>query len=694
MTRGGRLTAALLALALGIAALGAAPVRADVGTAGSLYTGKGGTATAPTGEKPQAKTWFHDGAWWAVMYNTATGSFEIYKRIDGAWSTTGTVVDARDGSWQDVLWDGNHLQVVSAGNRATNTGSAVRYSRFGYDSSTQRYVVEIPQVSLTNYGVEVAVLDRDSTGAIWITYTHGSQVYVTHSTTDQSTWVTPYVMPVGNPANVSADDISSIVSFNGHIGVMWSYQAPNGTGVPDEFYWATHIDGQPDDAWQVQPAFGGIEMADDHINLKAIDGDPAGQVFAAVKTSLNRAADPQIMLLWLDDWGAWHSTTVLRVSDGTPTRAQVAIDKGSRDLYVFASEGPCCTGGAIYMKETSLDSIAFPTGPGIPLIESSTDPKINNVDTPKEPVDATTGLPLLASDDSTHRYWHTFLPLDGTDVTPPETRIATGPTGTTASTSAQLSLSSDEPGSTFECSLDGAAFTPCPSPITYDGLTATDHTFRVQAVDPSGNVDPTPATRSWTVASTPSLFADGFESDDFSQWTTVLTGADGGAALESDTVASGAFAARLSATGNTGSFAYARKALPGTPTSVTISGTFRIDAEGGAGGNVPLLRLYDPSGARLLTLYRPNGNTKIYVGHSGITASTTGRLPSATWGRFDVAVTTAGAGASALTVSLDGARISSTTTASLGTAGVATLQIGNETKRQPFVVVADDVEAR
>ena len=397
MTRGGRLTAALLALALGIAALGAAPVRADVGTAGSLYTGKGGTATAPTGEKPQAKTWFHDGAWWAVMYNTATGSFEIYKRIDGAWSTTGTVVDARDGS---------------------------------------------------------------------------CQVYVTHSTTDQSTWVTPYVMPVGNPANVSADDISSIVSFNGHIGVMWSYQAPNGTGVPDEFYWATHIDGQPDDAWQVQPAFGGIEMADDHINLKAIDGDPAGQVFAAVKTSLNRAADPQIMLLWLDDWGAWHSTTVLRVSDGTPTRAQVAIDKGSRDLYVFASEGPCCTGGAIYMKETSLDSIAFPTGPGIPLIESSTGPKINNVDTPKEPVDSTSGLPILASDDSTHRYWHTFIPLDGTDVTPPETRILTGPTGTTASTSAQLSFSGDEPGSTFECSLDGAAFTACDSPITFDGLAA------------------------------------------------------------------------------------------------------------------------------------------------------------------------------------------------------------------------------
>src|SRR5437867_4158027 len=269
------------------------------------------------------------------------------------------------------------------------------------------------------------------------------------------------------------------------------------------------------------------------------------------------------MLLWLGNGGAWHSTTVLRVSDGTPTRAQVAIDSSNRDLYVFASEGPCCTGGAIFMKETRLDSIAFPTGPGTQIIQSSTDLKINNVNTPKEPVNAITGLLVLASDDSTHRYWHTFLPLDGTDVTPPETSILPGPTGTTGSSSAQLSLSSSEPGSTFECSLDGAAFTACTSPTTYDALAATGHTFQVRAIDPAGNADPTPASRSWTVASTPSLFADGFESGDFSQWPTVLSGADGGAALESDTVAGGTWAARLSATANTGSFAYARKALPG-----------------------------------------------------------------------------------------------------------------------------------
>jgi hypothetical protein len=143
-----------------------------------------------------------------------------------------------------------------------------------------------------------------------------------------------------------------------------------------------------------------------------------------------------------------------------------------------------------------------------------------------------------------------------------------------------------------------------------------------------------------------------------------------------------------------GQTAYAREALPGSPTSVTVAGTFRIDGEGVAGGNVPLLRLYDPAGARLLSLYRPNGNTKIYVGHSGLTAATTGRLPAATFERFEVSVTTAGAGASTITVRIDGNQVYSTTSASLGTAGVATLQIGNDTKSQAFVVVADDIEAR
>ena len=42
------------------------------------------------------------------------------------------------------------------------------------------------------------------------------------------------------------------------------------------------------------------------------------------------------------------------------------------------------------------------SNPGTPVLQSSTDLKINNVNTPKEPVDAATDLPVLASDDSSY----------------------------------------------------------------------------------------------------------------------------------------------------------------------------------------------------------------------------------------------------------------------------------------------------
>src|SRR3954468_21519389 len=162
----GTIVVALCALVVAGAA------NADVGTMGADYTG----ATAPTGEKPQSKTWFHDGTWWAVMYNRTSGAFEVYKRANNAWTTTGTLVDGRNRSWQDVLWDGNHLQVVSAGTSPTDPGMAVRFSHSGSDASTNTYTEESPQTAVTSYGVEVAVLDRDSTGTIWITYTHNSTV--------------------------------------------------------------------------------------------------------------------------------------------------------------------------------------------------------------------------------------------------------------------------------------------------------------------------------------------------------------------------------------------------------------------------------------------------------------------------------------------------------------------------------------
>jgi hypothetical protein len=85
------------------------------------------------------------------------------------------------------------------------------------------------------------------------------------------------------------------------------------------------------------------------------------------------------------------------------------------------------------------------------------------------------------------------------DTTPPETTIRSGPAHPTTSRRATFTFAANEPGSTFRCSLDGAAFTACSSPRTYTGLSYAWHTFRVRAVDAAGNVDPTPADWTWRI---------------------------------------------------------------------------------------------------------------------------------------------------------------------------------------------------
>ena len=61
---------------------------------------------------------------------------------------------------------------------------------------------------------------------------------------------------------------------------------------------------------------------------------------------------------------------------------------------------------------------------------------------------------------------------------------------------ALLTFSSDERVS-YTCSLDGAAYSSCASPVSYDDLDAGWHTFAVRATDAAGNVDASPARTSW-----------------------------------------------------------------------------------------------------------------------------------------------------------------------------------------------------
>ncbi len=90
-------------------------------------------------------------------------------------------------------------------------------------------------------------------------------------------------------------------------------------------------------------------------------------------------------------------------------------------------------------------------------------------------------------------------PIPLPDTTPPDTVIDSGPSGVSSSTKATLGFSSSEAGSSFQCAFDTSTWSPCSSPKTYSSLGLGLHSFSVRATDGAGNVDASPAKRTWTV---------------------------------------------------------------------------------------------------------------------------------------------------------------------------------------------------
>ena len=83
-------------------------------------------------------------------------------------------------------------------------------------------------------------------------------------------------------------------------------------------------------------------------------------------------------------------------------------------------------------------------------------------------------------------------------VRAPDTTITSGPSGEITQTDAQFSFTASISGSSFQCKLDGAGWGGCKAPKSYSNLAPGSHLFEVRAKK-AGRVDPTPATRSFTV---------------------------------------------------------------------------------------------------------------------------------------------------------------------------------------------------
>jgi hypothetical protein len=454
--------------------------------------------TSPTEDKPQSKLWFHDGFWWALMRTNVNGSdgnpdVTVHQlQSNHTWLNTGTVVDGRAASTGDAMWEGGKLYVAS---RVTNGN--IQAARLSYNATTKRFVMDsgFPK-AVTSGNIESVTIARDSLGRIWVTFTKPhptdatlDQVWVAHSTTNDTTWTAPFLVPVSDNV-VRADDISAIVTFAGKVGVMYSDQQNQ------RVYFAVHPDSAADDTgWTLETALSGTRSADDHLNLKSLLEDDGGRVYAAIKTSRGDAAadpgsDPSIRVLSRSSTGTWTATTAATVSEGF-TRPQLSLDATNKRLYVVMSTE---SGGSVYYRNSPLGATLSFT-PRATLLSFS-GALINNATTAKAPVTAASGLVVVASDErNTNRYFHAELDLGGgstADSAAPS--VPTGVNGT-ADSSTQVTVrwtaSTDNVGvASYQVKRGGTVVAPAATGTSFVDTTvspSSTYTYTVSAVDAAGN---------------------------------------------------------------------------------------------------------------------------------------------------------------------------------------------------------------
>ena len=190
-----------------------------------------------------------------------------------------------------------------------------------------------------------------------------------------------------------------------------------------------------------------------------------------------------------------------------------------------------------------------------------------------------------------------------------DTVIDSGPSSPTKATTASFTFHATAAGATFACRLDAAAATACTSPASYSGLAEGSHTFSVAATA-NGSTDPSPATQTWTVDTTPPTAPANLTATATSPTSVNLSwsaSTDANGVTSYDIVRNGTTIG--SVPGTSTSFLDA-SASPGT------SYTYTVDARDGAGNISPAstpAQVTTPSGSTSPTLVQSAGSTTATV---------------------------------------------------------------------------------
>ncbi|WP_147332017.1 hypothetical protein [Geodermatophilus marinus] len=369
-------------------------------------------SSAPTSPETRSALWFHAGAWWAMLLEPTGRTVRVFELMpDHSWRPTSAVVNPDAGDAGDALLEGDTVHTVSR-----RSDGVLYYTRLAFDPATRDYRAAPARLVTTRGGAATASLIRDSTGRLWVSYADFGRVVVTYSDSGGQWWGENFPLAVKH--DPSTAESAAVVVFDDRVGVLWSDQS---TG---SFEFAWHQDGDAPGLWSYEQALTGPAQADNHISVAAVQGEPSDLVVAAVKTSRNDEGEPSdallLELLVRSPDGQWSASPISTIGDAL-NNPILQVDETTRTLHLFAAWE-----GQIVTKRASLDDLRFEPGLGEPFVLG--EGRLLDPTGAKHPVNARTGLVILASDAANGRYRHAEAPImsptpptdDETDRTPPE----------------------------------------------------------------------------------------------------------------------------------------------------------------------------------------------------------------------------------------------------------------------------------
>jgi YVTN family beta-propeller protein len=239
--------------------------------------------------------------------------------------------------------------------------------------------------------------------------------------------------------------------------------------------------------------------------------DPStNTVVATIPVGTNPSAvavNPTNGLVYVTNAGS-NTVSVIDTSTNTVV-ATIPLDTFASPFGIAVNP----TNGLVYVTNSGSNTVS--------VIDPSTNTVIATIPVGQEPfgvaVNPTNGLVYVVNVGSNTVSVISAVSQPPTDTTPPMLSSISAVDGnnvpvanlsSTFSTSITFTFEFvDDVGGIagIECSLDGSQFSACTSPITFNNLAASTHTFQVRATDTSGNTNPTPVSFTWTVVAVGTL---------------------------------------------------------------------------------------------------------------------------------------------------------------------------------------------